>query len=358
MAELSELLNELVEQRGSDLLVKVGSSPHLRRDGKLLPTDLDKMSPAEIESVAAEILDESVIEELLDVGEVDVAYSVAGVGRFRVNVYRQRGSVSLAIRRVVPGTPSMADLGLPTAVEKLASEDKGLVIVCGQGVSGRTTTAAAIIDFINATMPKHIVTIEDPIEVLHSDKVAMISQREVGADTTTMLDALRRVGRQAPDVVLLSSLPDADVRTEALRTAGSGRLVIAVSDDLSATEAVLSLVDGVPPHRQERVREQVSNVLRGVVCQKLLERADGRGRIPAVEILINTPKVVEGIASGMANLELQRLVAEGEYYGMQTFDQALFQLHRTGVVSLRDALGSASQQEDLRIAFQQAGLHA
>jgi twitching motility protein PilT len=186
--------------------------------------------------------------------------------------------------------------------------------------------------------------------------MGMNSQREVGADTTTMLDALRSVGRQGPDVIFLSSLNDPDVAVEALRAAGSGRLVVAVGDELSATEAVQSLVDAFPPHRQERAREQVANVLCGVVAQRLLERADGRGRVPAVEVLINTPKMVEGIASGMPDLE--RLVAEGEYYGMQTFDQALFQLHRTGVVSLRDALAAARQQEDLRIAFQQAGLHA
>ncbi len=247
MADLSALLNELVTERGSDLLVKVGCAPHIRRDGKLLPTDLPKMSPAEIESVAVELLSKSVIEELLDTGEVDVAHSVAGLGRFRVNVYRQRGSISMAIRRVVPGAPSMSDLGLPSAVERLAESDKGLLLVCGPAVSGRTTTAAAIVDHINTTMPKHILTIEDPIEVLHADKQGMVSQREVGSDTLSMIDGLRRVGRQTPDVVFLSAMGDAELKNEALRAAGAGRLVIAVTDDLTSTEAVLSLIDGVPP---------------------------------------------------------------------------------------------------------------
>jgi twitching motility protein PilT len=358
VAQLVELLQYMTEQRGSDLLVKVGSPPHLRIDGKLIPSAMAKMSPSEIEDVCAELLPVDKAAELAENGEVDVGHSVSGVGRFRMNVYRQRGSLSLAIRRVVPGAPSLANLNLSLTVEKMANEESGLIIVTGPAGSGRTTTVAAMIDQINATKAQHIVTIEDPIEVLHADKMSLISQREVGTDTGTLLDAIRRVGRQNADVIFVSEVRDGETAIELLAEASAGRLVFTTMATLSAAETVTRIIELCPEHQRTAARQTLSNVLRGVVCQRLLERSDGRGRIPAVEVLVNTAKMVEAIAAGKDEAFLDRLVTEGEYHGMQNFDRALFDLYRDSKVNLDDVLAVASNPEDLRIAFQQAGLSA
>lgn len=358
MADLSTLLQYLADQRGSDLLVKVGSPPRLRLDGRLLTTELPTLSPAEIEGVVAELLPLAKAEELLDRGEADIAHSVAGTGRFRVNVFRQRGSLGLAIRRVLPGAPAIGDLHLPSVVEKLADEEHGLVIVTGAAASGKTTTAASVIDRINETRARHIVTLEDPIEVLHVDKQSLVSQREIGTDTGDIATALGRVGRQNADVIFVSDIRDAAVAHAVLAEAASGRLVLATMSTLTSAETVSRLVDFFPPHQQRQARYSLASVLRGVVAQRLLERADGRGRVPAVEVLTGTPKVFEAIANGADERELDRLVSEGEYHGMQTFDQALFQLYRENLIGVRDAISAASQPEDMRISLQQAGLAA
>jgi twitching motility protein PilT len=358
VADLAELLTYLMEQRGSDLLVKVGSRPHIRMDGKLHLTTIDPMAPAEIESVVAELLPVSKAEELVERGEVDVAHSVPGVGRFRVNVYRQRGSLSLAIRRVVPGAPPISHLALPPVVEKLASEETGLLIVAGPAASGKTTTVAAVIDHINTNKAKHIVTLEDPVEVLHTDKQSLVSQREVGTDIGHVADALRSVGRQNADVIFVSEVTDAETVKAAISEASAGRLVIITMTTLSAVETVSRLVDFVAPHQERQLRHSLASVLRGVICQRLLDRADGRGRVPAVELLVNTSRVFDAIVTAQPDSELERLIDEGEYYGMQSFDQSLFQLYRDNLVTLRDALSAASRPEDLRIAFQAAGLTA
>ncbi|MCU1354011.1 MAG: Type pili twitching motility protein PilT [Acidimicrobiales bacterium] len=356
MARLVDLLQHLMEERGSDLLVKVGSSPCIRRDGKLVRTSLPPMSPPEIEAIALELLDDVKAAEFTRSGEVDVAHSVPGLGRFRVNVYRQRGSASLAIRRVVPGAPAVTDLGVPPVVAQLASATDGLVVVAGPAASGKTTTVSAMIDHINSTQAKHIVTIEDPIEVLHADKESIVSQREVGNDTPDVAEAIRRAGRQDADVIFVSDLPDHQAIHAAMAIAGAGRLVMAVLPAVTVIEAITRLVDAYPVHQHDQVRQHLSVVLRGVICQRLLDRADGRGRVPAVESLVGTPKVADAIAAGADPARLEQLMTEGEYYGMQTFDQALFHLFREDYVALDQALTAAARPENLRIAVQQAGL--
>ena len=358
MAQLAELLHYLTDQRGSDLLVKVGSPPHIRLDGRLQATPLPPMGPAEIEGVVAELLPVAKAEELLDTGEVDTAHSVAGVGRFRINVYRQRGSLSLAVRRVVPGAPAIEDLKLPPVIQRLADEDSGLILVTGPAASGKTTTVAGIVDHVNATRSRHIVTLEDPIEVLHTDKSSLVSQREVGTDTGDLITALRRVGRQNADVIFVSELRDAEVAGEVLAEALSGRLVISTMATLSSAETIGRVVDLFAPHQQRQARHSLASVLRGIVSQRLLERADGRGRVPAVEVLTGTPKMYDAIAAGADDHTIDQLIREGEYHGMQTFDQALFQLYKENLIGVRDALSAASRPEDLRISLQQAGLAA
>lgn len=358
MPDLAHLLTYLAERRGSDLIVKVGSPPHIRVDGHLTPSDLEPMGPAEIEDVLAELLPVNKAEELLDRGEVDVAHGLPGVGRFRINVFRQRGSLSMAVRRVVPGAPAIADLNLPASVEKLAMEDAGLIIVAGAAASGKTTTVAALLDHVNATRARHIVTIEDPIEVLLADKKSLVSQREVGSDAPTMADALRRVGRQNADVIFVSDVTDSATAEAVVSEALSGRLVVVSMPALSAAETVSRIVDLYPPHLQRQARHSLGNVLRGVVAQRLLDRVDGRGRVPAVEVLLGTQKVAEAISGGADEATLEALMREGEYHGMQTFDQALLGLYQDMVISVRDAVAAAARPEDLRIAMQHAGMAA
>lgn len=356
MAQVVDLLQYLLDERGSDLLVKVGSPPCLRRNGRLERTTLTALKPDDIEQLAAELLTADKAAEFQSSGETDLAYSVPGLGRFRVNVYRQRGSVSLAIRRVVPGAPAIADLGVPQIVADLAAQRDGLVVVAGPAASGKTTTAAAMIDHINASQARHIVTVEDPIEVLHADKEAVVSQREVGSDTPHVADALRRISRQDADVVMVSDLPDADAVKEAFAVAAAGRLVIAVLNTLSATDTITWMIDRFPPHQQGSARSLLGRVLRGVICQRLVDRADGRGRVAVVESLVGTHKVRDAIIDGGDPSVLERLMADGEYHGMATFDQSLFQLFHEEYVSLDEALERAVYPEDFRIAVQQSGL--
>jgi twitching motility protein PilT len=351
-----DLLHYLLEERGSDLLVKVGSPPCIRRNGRLERTTLDALDPSTIEELAAELLPPDKAAEFKAHGETDMAHSVPGLGRFRVNVYRQRGSVSLAIRRVVPGAPAIADLGVPKVVADLAESRDGLVVISGPAASGKTTTSAAMIDHINASQARHIVTIEDPIEVLHADRIAIISQREVGADTTNVADAIHRASRQDADVIFASDLPDAASVREALAAAASGRLVLAVMNTLSATDTVAALVDRFEPHQQAPIRQTLGRVLRGVICQRLVDRADARGRVAVVESLVGTPNVCDAIQTAADPAVLERLMTEGDYHGMATFDQALFQLFTDEYVSLDEALERAAHPEDFRIAVQQAGL--
>ena len=356
MTRVVDLLQYLLEERGSDLLVKVGSPPCLRRNGKLERTPLEPLDANEIEALAAELLTPVKAAEFQATGETDLAHSVPGLGRFRVNVYRQRGSVSLAIRRVVPGAPSIADLGVPPVVAELAGSRDGLVIISGPAASGKTTTAAAMIDHINASQSRHIVTIEDPIEVLHADRTAIVSQREVGADTADVIDALRRVARQDADVIFISDLTDPLAVVEAMSVAAAGRLVIGIMNTLSAIDTLSWLIDRQELHAQEHTRQLLARVLRGIICQRLVDRADGRGRVAVVESMTATPKIRDAIATGADSALIERLMSEGDYHGMATFDQALFHLFSEDLVTLDEALDRASHPEDFRIAVQQAGL--
>ena len=358
MTHVVDLLQYLLEERGSDLIVKVGSAPCIRRNGRLERTTLAALDPATIEALAAELLSPEKATELQARGEADLAHSVPGLGRFRVNVYRQRGSVSLSIRRVVPGAPAIADLGVPSSVTELAGFRDGLVVISGPAASGKTTTAASMVDHINASRPCHIVTIEDPIEVLHADRLAIVSQREVGSDTPNVSDALRRVARQDADVVFASELPDAASVSEALNAAASGRLVVAVMNTLSATDTIASLVDRFEPHLQLPTRQTLSQTLRGVICQRLVDRADARGRVALVECLMGTQKVRDAVGGSASPAELERLMHEGTYHGMATFDQALLQLYADEFVTLDEAIDRASHPEDFRIAVQKASLAA
>jgi twitching motility protein PilT len=358
VADLNALLHHLVEQGGSDLHIKAGSRPHVRVDGKLQPTPFEALAPAEIEQLAMEVLPPARKAEFVETAEADFALGIAGMGRFRINVYRQRGTVGIALRRVVSAASTLDALGLPDTVEKLAAEPRGLVLVTGPTSSGKTTTVSGVINHINEQRVANIVTIEDPIEVLHADKRSIVSQREIGTDTASYSEAMRRVLRQDPDVVFIDELRDPETVQAALAAAEAERLVISTMRTNGATETINRIIEMYDPFQQKQARMQLASCLRGIVSQRLLERADGKGRIPAVEVLVMTGRIYEQITDpdipGTSTLD--RTIAEGEYYGMQTLDQALLQLAREGLVSLRDVMAVANDPTDLRIALQTSGV--
>jgi twitching motility protein PilT len=347
--ELDNLLRESVQREASDVHIKVGSPPYLRVDGHLVPCDMEPVTPADTERIAFAIMPKIRADEFLEHSEADFAYTLAGLGRFRVNVFRQRGSVGLVLRRVLPGIPSFEELGLPPVVRRLAEEPRGLVLVTGPTGSGKTTTLAAMIDHINEVQARHIVTIEDPIEVLHPDKRSIVNQREIGSDTEDFHVALKRVLRQDPDVILIGEMRDPETVWAALSAAETGHLVFSTLHTMGATETITRIIDFFPPYQQQQVRMSVAQSLKGIVSQRLIERSDGQGRVPAMEVLVATGRVFDKIADATATHELEEIIAEGEYYGMQTFDQSLLRLYADAVVTRRDALATATNPHDLRL---------
>jgi twitching motility protein PilT len=353
--EFNSWLEELVSSNGSDLHVKVGSPPMVRLTHGLVRLERDPLSPIETQAIADGVIPEDRKALFKERGEVDFAYSVANVGRFRANVFRQRGSVSMVLRKLRFGGPSFEEIGLPDVVRTLADEHRGLILVTGPTGSGKTTTLAAMIGYLNATKPVHIVTVEDPIEVLHKDEVASINQREVGQDTNDFLSALRAALRQDPDVILIGEMRDTETVRAALQAAETGHLVMSTLHTQDASETVNRVIDFFPPHQQKQIRLSLAGTLRGIICQRLVPSVDG-GRIPALEILVNTGRVAERIADQEKTSEIEEVVAEGGYYGMMTFDQALLHLIQEGRVSVEDAMQAVSSVHDFELALQQAGI--
>src|SRR5688572_20677985 len=293
--DLNELLRYTVEQRGSDLHVKAGSPPHVRVDGHLIAAPFDRVTPEDTERMAFQVLPKDRADEFVDTAEADFALSLSGLGRFRVNVFRQRGSVGLVFRRVLPGIPDFETLGLPSVVRRLAEEPRGMVLVTGPTGSGKTTSIAAMIDHINESRAVNVVTIEDPIEVLHTDKKAIINQREIGSDTGDYASAMKRVLRQDPDVIFIGEMRDPETVWAALSAAETGHLVLSTLHTTNATETINRIVDFFPPFQQKQVRLTLASSLRGVVSQRLLERADGKGRVPATEVMVMTGRIFDRI---------------------------------------------------------------
>jgi twitching motility protein PilT len=354
VVDFTEMLQHLHAAHGSDLHIKVGSVPRMRVDGRLIEAPFPPPDVPTLEHLAAAIVPAPRVADFERTGECDFAHSVPGVGRFRINVHRQRGSIGVVVHLVAPGMPDATELGLPPAVERLAGEERGLILVTGPSGSGKTTTVAAILDHINETRDDHIVTIEDPIEVLHADKRAIVTQREVGTDTPGYTHALQRALRHDPDVIFVGELRDADTVWAALHAANTGHLVISTMPTLSASETVTRIIDLFPATQQRQLRHALAASVRGILSQRLLERADGKGRAAAVEVLVSTPKVVDCIMDDEDDLD--RVIADGEYYGMQSLDRSLLHLVKDGLVSMRDALGVAGRADELRIELQHLGL--
>jgi twitching motility protein PilT len=352
-----ELLRRAVESRASDVHLKVGSPPVIRIDGELRRlADIESLRPDDVEGFANEIFTAKAAAAFEANGEADFAYGRPDLGRFRVSAFRQRGSFSLVLRRVVPGVPTIDQLGLPPVVRKLASETRGLILVTGPAGSGRTTTLAAIVEHINQTHPVSIITAEDPIEVLFPDKMAVVAQREVGVDTPDLASAVRKAMRQDADVIMISEINDPKTAAAALEAAETGHLVLSAMHTKDPLDTVSRLVEFFPDQRHPSVRRQIAAVLRGVISQRLLDTADGSGRVLATEILTGQGRVTELIAEGADAARLLEAVKESEFFGMQTFDQALLNLVTQRRVTLPTALPFVRNTHEFRAKAQQAGV--
>jgi twitching motility protein PilT len=355
MIDLTALLKTLAECEGSDLHLKAGSSPIIRVDGILRRLEGERLSPDETALIAHSIMPPDRRDQLEKQNEADFAHSLAGVGRFRVNVFKQRGSTSLVLRRVRVGSSTFEELGLPPVIRELSDSYRGLILVTGPTGSGKTTTLAAMIDRVNATRPCHILTLEDPIEVLHRDQVASVNQREIHVDTDNYVTAMRAAMREDPDVILIGEMRDSETVSAALQAAETGHLVLSTLHTTDAVETVNRVVDFFPPHQQHQVRVTLATSLRGVICQRLVQRSGG-GRMPALEIMVTNGRVSDRILSPNTTSEIHEIIEEGEFYGMQTFDQSLLQLVVDGMVSVQDALDASSKPHDFTLMLEQAGI--
>lgn len=355
MRTIDDLLQKVVEARASDLHLKVGSPPMIRVDGELSALDEPPCTPEDTKDYAASLMSEKQIRRFSETNEIDFAYSGPSVGRYRVNVYRQRGAISIAARQVVTRVPDFAELNLPPVVQKLALEPRGMVLVTGATGSGKTTTLAAMIDHINRHLQRHIVTIEDPIEILHQDRRCIINQREVGLDTENYGSALKYVLRQDPDIILIGEMRDQETVRTALTAAQTGHFVLSTLHTIDVAETVNRIIDFFPLYQQKQVRIMLAGSLRGVISQRLLVRADGRGRVPAVEVMCMTGRIRDLILDPSQTHNVRLAVQEGDYYGMQTFDQSLLGLFEQGLVTLEDAQLVAGSPHDFRLLVQSRG---
>ena len=349
--EITELLRHTVEVGASDLHLKAGNVPFVRVDGELSPTAFGAMSAADTEAAALALMPEHKRREFEATSEADFGYTLVGVGRFRINVFRQRSMVGLAIRRVRSEVPTVAELMLPPVMAELADSARGLVLVTGPTGTGKTTTIASMIGHINRTRRAHIVTIEDPIEVVHDDDRAIIQQREVGLDTDTYAAALRHVVRQDPDVIFVGEIRDPESALSAIQAAETGHLVISTLHTVDCVETINRVLDLFPPQQHKELRTSFAGALRGIVSQRLVVRADGKGRVPAVEVLMATGRVFDRIVDANATESIRDVIADGEYYGMQTFDQALVNLVREGLVREDEARYASTNPHDFNLAL-------
>ncbi len=349
--DLNSLLKITFEKRASDLHVKVGVPPILRIDGRLVPLDTEKRTTQEDAlTVAMGIMNAVQKAKFKERNELDMAYAVPGLGRFRVNVFQQRGSVGMVFRQVPAKILSFEDLMLPTVLQKIANEQRGLILVTGTTGSGKSTTLAAMIDFINTARTANIVTIEDPIEFLHRDKKSIVNQREIGSDTFSFSDALRSALRQDPDVILVGEMRDFETISTALTAAETGHLVLSTLHTLDAAETVNRIITVFPPYQQKQVRMQLASVIKGIVSQRLVAKADGSGRVPAVEVMLGTLSVRESIIDEAKTRQIPTIIGAGLlHYGMQTFDQSLLMLYKKGHITYEEALLTASNPDDFAL---------
>ena len=358
--DLDSALRKTVEMDGSDLHAKVGSPPMARVHGELEPLEgYDVLEPEDTEKALEAVLtDPRAHSEFNEVGEADFAHAIRGLSRFRVNAFRQRGNVSIAFRVIPFGVRTIADLGLPEVIRTLADEPRGIILLTGTTGSGKSTTLAAMIDQINSTKARHIVTLEDPIEYLHRDKMSIINQREVGNDTVSFGRALRRVLRQDPDVILIGEMRDEETVKTALSAAETGHLVLSTLHTLDATETINRIIDFFPPHLQHQARVMLASTLKGAISQRLVPRIDREGRVAVSEVMVVTGRIQDLILNPEETGRITEVISEGDFYGMQTFDQALLGYVTEGVVSEEVAMETASSPHDFKLMLAAKGQRA
>ncbi len=356
MFDVEAALRELIAKQGSDLHLKVGSQPLFRVDGELAAEqDAAVLSAADTEHALEVLLsDEAKLKEFAEEHEVDFSFEIPDLARYRLNAFQQRGVISMAIRAIPHKINTIAELALPTVVRELAEEERGIVLLTGTTGSGKSTTLAAMIDHMNQTTSKHIVTIEDPIEFVHEDKRSVINQREVGMDTASFKRALRRVLRQDPDVILVGEMRDEETVQAALSAAETGHLVLSTIHTVDAAESINRMLDFFPPHQHGQARSMIAGTIKGVISQRLVPGANG-GRVAACEILRMTGRVRDMIVDPSQTGKLPEVISTGAYYGMQTFDQALFGHVKAGLVTFDDAMKVASSPSDFKLLMQADG---
>jgi twitching motility protein PilT len=352
--DINELLKIAVVSGASDLHLKVGSYPMMRVNGVLVvSSEAKRLDRADTEAMASVLFSPEHLEKFRKAQEVDLAYSVPGLGRFRCNVFQQRGTVGIVMRVIPTKIRSIDELGLPPVLKRIAQEERGLVLVTGTTGSGKSTTLAAMIDHINSMRSCHIMTVEDPIEYLHRDYQSIVNQREVAVDTRSFSQARRSALRQDPDVILVGEMRDFETVETALLAAETGHLVFSTLHTVDATETVNRIISVFPPHQQRQVRIQLASVLKAAVAQRLMPRADGLGRVPAVEVMVNTAFIRDCIVDKDKTALIHGAIASGtSQYGMQTFDQSIFALYQQGFVTLDEALRWASNVDDFKLKVQ------
>jgi twitching motility protein PilT len=358
--DIDTALRQTVELAGSDLHAKVGSPPMARVHGELQPLEgYETLNSEDTEAALETILkDPRAHAEFNEVGEADFAHAIRGLSRFRVNAFRQRGSVSIACRAIPFQVKTVDELELPDVITRLAEEPRGIILLTGTTGSGKSTTLAAMIDHINSTRRRHIVTLEDPIEYLHRDKMSIINQREVGNDTESFGRALRRVLRQDPDVILIGEMRDEETVSTALSAAETGHLVLSTLHTLDATETINRIIDFFPPHHQKQARVMLASTLRAAISQRLIPRADGNGRVAAAEVLVSTGRVQDLILNPEETGKISDVIAEGAFYGMQSFDQALLGYVMNNLITEEVALEFASSPHDFKLMLGARGERA
>jgi len=351
---IDDLLREAVERKASDLHLKVGNHPYIRIDGHLLAlNERPRISPEDMLSMAFSMMTNRQKQRFKETAELDMAYGVAGLGRFRVNIFQQRGNVGMVLRVIPTKIMGIEELHLPKVLEKICEEQRGLVLVTGTTGSGKSTTLAAMVDRINSSRPDHIITIEDPIEFLHRDKKGFVNQREVEVDTANFATALRAALRQDPDVILVGEMRDLETIGTALLAAETGHMVFSTLHTLDATETIQRIIAVFPPPEQKQIRLQLASTLKAIISQRLMRRSDGKGRVPAVEVLIATPYIRDCIINPDKTRLIHDAIAAGtSQYGMQTFDQSIYELYTEGLITFEEALLRASNVDDFKLRVQ------
>ena len=347
MIDIHTMLADMVTRGASDLHLKVGNHPYFRIDSVLTPTEYDVITDEDTTRIANQLMSEMHRERFERTNEVDFAYEYSGVGRFRTNVFRQRGSTGIVMRMVKMEIPGFEELGLPPQLEQIALSERGIILVTGTTSCGKSTTLAAMIDWINQKRRKHILTVEDPIEYIYRDKKSIISQREVGGDTETFASALRHAFRQDPDVILIGEVRDLETMSIALTAADTGHLVLTTLHTMNVVETITRVISFFPPHQHQQIRLLLAGTLKAIVCQRLLTRGDMPGRVPAIEVMINSAAIRECIMDPDKTVNIPELMEAGTIqYGMQTFDQSIMKLYKQGMITFEEAMAYASNPDD------------